>query len=357
MRSRYFWTVSSRIAWPTLALCVSIYIGACSRSGHSPSTAPEPKDTTEATPQLAHPVTVSGVSSGGYMAVQIHVALADRVAGAGVVAGGPYHCAAGSVRAALGGCISGDDIDVAALVAFARKASAGRAIASARNLQHARVWIFHSVKDAIIGRGVALALVDYYRHFVPDENIKFVDDVDAAHGWPTVDAGIDCLELGGDFINACGYDTAGELLNQLYGDLSTPTNPVTNERPTRIDLSGYFQSGSGIASIAYIYVPQACRGARSDCRLHISFHGCRQGSEFIGDRFAANSGLNEWAEQNRIVVLYPQIESSASNPQGCWDWWGYTGPQYDLKSGKQIAGIDAIISAFARSKLYRSSRD
>ena len=35
-------------------------------------------------------ITVSGLSSGGYMAVQYQVAHSSSVAGAGVIAGGPY---------------------------------------------------------------------------------------------------------------------------------------------------------------------------------------------------------------------------------------------------------------------------
>ncbi len=36
-------------------------------------------------------VTVSGISSGGYMAVQFHVAFSSVVDGSGVVAGGPFY--------------------------------------------------------------------------------------------------------------------------------------------------------------------------------------------------------------------------------------------------------------------------
>ena len=52
-------------------------------------------------PRLAattNDVTVSGISSGGYMAVQFQVAYSSVVRGAGIVAGGPYYCAEGSVR-------------------------------------------------------------------------------------------------------------------------------------------------------------------------------------------------------------------------------------------------------------------
>src|SRR5882724_8023369 len=39
---------------------------------------------------------VSGLSSGAYMAVQLQVAYSASIIGAGVIAGGPYYCAAGN---------------------------------------------------------------------------------------------------------------------------------------------------------------------------------------------------------------------------------------------------------------------
>jgi poly(3-hydroxybutyrate) depolymerase len=47
----------------------------------------------------------------------------------------------------------------------------------------------------------------------------------------------------------------------------------------------------------------------------------------IGTEFVTNSGLNEIAESNNIIILYPQAKKSIlnpSNPNGCFDWWGYT---------------------------------
>src|SRR5207237_4294674 len=51
-------------------------------------------------------VTASGVSSGGFMAVQLHVAHSATVAGVGVIAGGPYYCAQGSLFTALSNCMT-----------------------------------------------------------------------------------------------------------------------------------------------------------------------------------------------------------------------------------------------------------
>ena len=62
--------------------------------------------------------TVSGLSSGGFMAVQLHVAYSATFAkGAGVVAGGPFYCAEGSVTNATGRCMAhSTSIPVATLV-------------------------------------------------------------------------------------------------------------------------------------------------------------------------------------------------------------------------------------------------
>src|SRR4051812_9587144 len=49
-------------------------------------------------------VTVSGLSSGAYMAVQFEVAFSRTVRGAGVIAGGPYFCSQGSVFTATTSC-------------------------------------------------------------------------------------------------------------------------------------------------------------------------------------------------------------------------------------------------------------
>ena len=351
MRSTRSWTITRAFRWRGLLLLAAIFVGACGGS-ENPAVSINPAGVAaDASDGLRERVTVSGVSSGAYMAVQTHIALADRVSGAGIVAGGPYHCAAGSVGNALGRCMSGENLDVSELVSFTHAAAAAGDIAAIESLRDARVWIFRGARDAIVASAVTIVLADYYREFLPGDQVMLVDDVDTVHGWPTLDEGSDCLEMGGDFINACGFDTAGNLLSHLYGNLNPPNTYSLAGELRNMEFSKYFDSGSGVSDAGYIYVPENCQEANSSCRLHVAFHGCRQGAEFIGDRFAIASGLNAWAIQNQIVVVYPQIQSALMNPQGCWDWWGYTGAQYDLHAGKQITGVNAIIDAFANGML------
>lgn len=312
--------------------------------------APTDSDVTPPPAADVQRTTVSGLSAGGYMAVQVHIALSDRITGAASLAGGPYHCAEGSLATALGRCMRGSDIDVAALADVVRQRAEAGDVAPLSNLADARVWLFHSPADAVIGADVASASQDLYQVLAPDSDIAYVNDITAAHGWPTLAAGSPCEEQGGDFINACNYDAAGALLAHLYG----PLEPPAGETPAlqSIDISALLPGGSQIASEALAMVPPTCSNNPGRCRLHLSFHGCRQSTEFIEQRFARDTGLNRWAVTNNIAIVYPQVTRSAGNPQGCWDWWGYTGQDYDQRSGKQVAAIAALIDAFENGTLF-----
>jgi hypothetical protein len=247
--------------------------------------------------------------------------------------------------------MTGSGLTVEPLVDFTNEAAAAGDIAPLAELHSARVWIFHSPADSVVAPAAGEALRDFYRSFVAADQVVLVDDVETAHGWPTLDAGIACQELGGDYINDCDYDTAGAILQHLYGDLDPRAAQARPANLVEADMSAYFGSGSQVAKSGYLYVPEACRGNARDCGLHIVFHGCVQGAEFVGERFAAQAGFNEWAESNKLVIVYPQIEKSLFNPKGCWDWWGYTDDDYDLRSGKQVAGVGALIDAYASGTL------
>lgn len=291
-------------------------------------------------------VTVSGISAGGYAAVQVHIALSDTVSGAAVIAGGPYHCAEGNIVHALGRCISGTDLNATPLVEATRAAANAGTIDPLASLSGDRVWLFHGAADPVVGAAVTAALRDFYAAFLPQQAITLVTDIPVSHGWPTVDRGIACGTMGGDFINACEYDAAGAMLQHLYGPLNPP-GPALDANLQTLDQASLVADNAHFADAGYAYVPTACADNASACRLHLAFHGCRQGKEFIEDRFARMAGLNEWAESNRMIVLYPQVGKSLVNPQGCWDWWGYTGADYDLRDGKQVAAIAALIDAWS----------
>ena len=58
-------------------------------------------------------------------------------------------------------------------------------------------------------------------------------------------------------------------------------------------------------------------------------HGCLQERGKVGILYANNAGYNQVADINNIIVVYPQAKSSTfTNPNGCWDWWGYADYNY-----------------------------
>lgn len=76
----------------------------------------------------------------------------------------------------------------------------------------------------------------------------------------------------------------------------------------------------------------------------MALHGCQMNPDFIQQRFVLEAGYNEWAETNKIIVLYPQsARDPRGNPFACWDWYGFTGPDYVTKTGAQPAALIRMI--------------
>jgi poly(3-hydroxybutyrate) depolymerase len=286
--------------------------------------------------------TVSGLSSGAYMAVQFHIANSKSIIGAGVVAGGPYFCAEGQLSTALNRCMQTflGQPDATALLARARAlADAGR-IDPLEGLADDRVYLFSGTQDSTVTGPVMDAARDFYRQAgIPEQSIKYLDDIPAGHAFIVEEAANACGVTGTPFINDCDYDQAGDILQHLYGALAPPA-AMEESRLSSFDQSAFLADpeSHGMASEGFVYTPAAC-AAGDACRLHIAFAGCKQTPDDLGDLYARTAGYNRWAESNRLVILYPQSSASSGNPNGCWDWWGYDDPAYHTKQGRQMAAI------------------
>jgi len=293
-------------------------------------------------------VTVSGISAGGYMAVQFHVAYSGLVNGAGVIAAGPYYCAESSLRHALGRCMrSGDEIPVAQLATLTSELALEDRIDPISDLANDQVWILHGARDNVVDKRVVDALESYYGTLVEPRGIVRIEQPGAAHTFPTSAAGGSCAESESPYVGQCGYDAAGALLRHLYPQLEPPGTPDADSLRS-FDQRPYAElaATSALAESGWVYVPPACREHAAACRLHVVFHGCRQGASFVGDRFVRQAGYLEWATSNQIVVLFPQIEPAMQplNPNGCWDWWGYEDSRYALREGPQMLAVRAMIA-------------
>lgn len=291
-------------------------------------------------------VSVSGLSAGGFMAVQLHVAYsATFQRGAGVVAGGPFYCAEGSIVNATGRCMTHSTaIPVSTLVSTTRSWATSGLIDPISRLAASRVYLFSGTADSTVRPAVMDDLRAYYQSFMPAANTVYKNNLAAGHAMVTDDVGASCGTTASPYINNCGFDLAGEMLQQLYGPLNPRNNGALTGTFTEFDQA-QFISGHGMAATGWVYVPQACTG--SACRVHLVLHGCKQNTASVGDRYVRSTGYNRWADTNNIVLIYPQTSNAAVN--GCWDWWGYDSANYAKKSGPQMVALKAMVDRVTSS--------
>jgi poly(3-hydroxybutyrate) depolymerase len=321
-------------------------------------------------------VSVAGLSSGAFMANQLHIAHSAAIMGAAMIAGGLYGCAVQDVEGdgvvalvsqALGPCMSASAMldAVSSYKRIVDKLAAKGLIDPPANLVRAKVYLFTGGADSVIppdtvekGRDLYLALG------VPAANIVFEDRSGpaerAGHSWVTMAFGNACSANAPPYIDSCHYDQAGAELKAIYGAGLAPPAGKASGRMVAFDQTEFVPdeaaAANGLARTGYLYVPKTCEpGAAKPCRLQVALHGCTQSAEVLGDVFTTKIGLNEWADSNGIILLYPQAHATALaelpsslwltgmaniNPNGCWNWWGYGGDgQYLTKKGVQISAI------------------
>lgn len=305
---------------------------------------------------------ISGISSGAFMAVQFATAWSSIVIGVGAVAGGPFGCSEGFASAALSTCMGGQPPpDLSTYIGRADAWSKRGAIDDVANIARQRIYLFNGYNDLVVARPVGNTLRAFYAHYLgPGRlgNLFYQTAIGAGHSQVTLAYGGACASNGGEYINKCGYDQAGIILRHIYGALAPRNDGNLGGRVITFGQGDFTGSrkplDDSLDDAGFAYVPAACE-ARAPCRVHVALHGCLQSFGDIGEDFVLHAGYNEWADGNRIIVLYPQIKAvtvtalGITNPQSCWDWWGYLDanpteqPSYLLKSGKQISAIKAMV--------------
>lgn len=309
----------------------------------------------------------SGISSGAYMAGQFELAHAQIVIGTAIIAGGPYGCAesafAGLVpgpgaamlnlnKAVTGCMLDGMRMmgvpDAEWLAEKAEKRAARGEIDPVAAVAADRIYLYTGRNDRTVASRIVERTADFYRALgMPDANIELISDGKAGHAFVTETEGMACGVNGAPYVTDCDYDQAGALLAHIYGPLAPPSTARAG-RFVRFDQSVFLDgSSTGLADTGVVYVPQACETA-GGCRIHVAFHGCAQNEAAVGDAFTGKTGFARWADTNRLIVLFPQTESSAMNPQGCWDWWGYTGRDFLTRDAPQIRAVREMLDVLAR---------
>ena len=306
-------------------------------------------------------VAVVGLSSGAYMATQAQLAYPELFPNAALVAGGPYGCAGGKLDVALGSCMKGvPALDVGTLVASAMKRAAAGEIGPLKDLAHAHVYLLHGSADALVAPAVAEAGAHFYEQLRDNtpglSGMQVHDDGQRAfaHNLPVAASGGDCDKSVSPYLGHCGFDAAGEIFAQMFGKPMHAAAQALGELRT-FDQDTLRPDGADalLAKTGYVYLPPDCLAGKP-CGLVVAFHGCKQNAEAVGDAFVKDAGFNRWADVYDVAVLYPQTRASFAplNPQACWDWWGYSGADYDSRHGVQLRWLVNAVHALGLQPVH-----
>jgi poly(3-hydroxybutyrate) depolymerase len=303
--------------------------------------------------------TVSGLSSGGFMANQLGYAFSSTFKGVGVFAGGPYMCAGHSNYTA---CMYNATISSSMLTTMQNDLNAwsGNQIDAKANVANQKIFMFVGTSDSTVGPNPMNAVqTQYQNNGVAAANLQYVQRASTAHVFPTdfdSTGNNGCSTTASPYISNCGYDGAKAMLQMFYGTLNARNNAPAAGNYIEFDQTA-FTTNPGMAATGWVYVPANCASG-AQCKVHVALHGCQQNYATIGDKYLKNTGLTRWADTNSIIVLFPQTrvdntsrQTSASgslaNPNGCWDWTGWYGTNFAQKAGTQTAAIKAMVDTLS----------
>eukprot|EP00913_Durusdinium_trenchii_P016311 g15330.t1 len=167
----------------------------------------------------------------------------------------------------------------------------------------------------------------------------------AAHVW-SLDNGQCSCGTCSDFVgsleccdvNNCNYDLSGDSLRAFYGEIKP--RKVAHPTLVHVDQWKYLPPEAtfnatigelprgGLWKFALVYVPESCKERCIKKRL---------------DRrrlWATSINLNEYAEANDIIVVYPQAAGSHGEGIGCWNWGDEKADHYfDTRRAVQLRTI------------------
>ncbi|RYF36041.1 MAG: hypothetical protein EOO21_02880, partial [Comamonadaceae bacterium] len=164
-------------------------------------------------------ISVSGLSSGGFMANQLGYAYSGTFMGVGVFAGGPYMCAGHSNYTA---CMYNATTSSAMLSTMQADIDnwSGAGNDPKANVAGQKIYMFVGTSDTTVGPNpMNGARTQYTSNGVPAGNLSYVQRASTAHVFPTdfdSTGNNTCSTSASPYISNCGYDGAKAALSWFY---------------------------------------------------------------------------------------------------------------------------------------------
>lgn len=278
---------------------------------------------------------ISGISSGAFMAAQMGVIYSSDITSVGLVAGGFFNCAGNQFQTALQSafklgagnkiffatefdlvapaqghlnetikispqnpiyqsvqiCMKHPDeasINLDALKEFEIK----NLIAPLANIQNQKILLYQGQLDQVVNPKMLTKNVEFYKsQNVSDENIKIIDNPNGAHTFPTDDKKLNpCDAQGPPYVSSCDLNLAGEILKQALGTPELARN--TDDDITLLHIVNQKTSDTtpeSIGNYGYLGASPFCLENPSLCQIHVALHGCEMSDAFdqkLDDKFS-----------------------------------------------------------------------
>ena len=238
---------------------------------------------------------VSGLSSGAYMAGQIELAHSKDIVGAGIVAGGPFACAETesgqlfpywpiviwqNASQATNACmkVSWGVPDVERLAKRAKELAEDGKIDALSGLADDKVYLFSGDEDQTVQRPVVEAAKRFYAAAgVPEASVTLVER-QGGHAFLTETEGTAC-GLSKEPLSATATTTRRR--RSLNGSMALPS-PIPLPSPTGkfiiFDQSPFSQGvANGLAAEGVVYVPRTARAMPAAGCISRSMAASRRG--------------------------------------------------------------------------------
>ncbi|XP_021953463.1 uncharacterized protein LOC110850338 [Folsomia candida] len=308
-------------------------------------------------------VTLSGFSSGGTFAQQLYISHSSMFSGIGVFSHTFYRCGPGNGVLADYDATCTKTVDQRnprpkveyhpsnAVVDIHAYFYRGLIDNPYVHIARKPLYVFAGTKNYLFTTDMSLRILHVFKPFIKDKKAIRVRVEAANLTLPTNRKDLPgCSEPTNTIqISNCGFSGALDALTFILGHdlIRPPTADVKLNKLLEFDQTDFYgeddDKRNDMDSVGYFYIPRVCYGNKVECLLHIYFHGCMTGREFVGPYHILNSGFLQVAEMNGIIMIFPQAVSSKENMIGCWDTFGVTGELYATREGAQVSVVKNML--------------
>jgi hypothetical protein len=405
--------------------------------------------------------TISGISSGGFMANQMSTIFSSQFSGIATAAGGFYFCAGNYLQnrikadafgigannlflfepttkiltdtmnpflnssevntnswfapsqrnptyQAVTVCM-GESSSASLPLDYIKSNAAEKLIDHPSFLAEQKAFIYQGKIDSVINFDMQAKLKEYYLSVGLKEQNIVTMEANGNHNFPTDRTDeLSCMKTGVPYVASCELNLAEKFLKFLFEE--NIVSSVINKNHIHIvdqtlnlanlnkNESKWSKPVPSVAPYGYLYASDKCLNHPEACRLHVALHGCAMSDSFNEDfqtrykaqvqkfrivsvgsnqaafpvihnpfiktasieentpkygllKFVMDSGYINFADQNDLMILFPQTWVSADNfpynPTGCWDWFGWTGEDYATNKGSEAQWMIAFINSIA----------